>query len=86
MFCRGPNHFVHECSEVAEYIRVGKCKKNMEGRIMLSMGTFIPQEILGNNLKDHVDEWHHHNPSQLATSLVMFTINSLPALSVSIAS
>ena len=85
MFCGGPDHFVHECGEVAEYIRAGKCKKNMEGRIMLSTGTFVPREIPGNNLKDHVDKWHCRNPGQIATGSMMFTINSPLTSSVSIA-
>ncbi|ETW82042.1 hypothetical protein HETIRDRAFT_101423 [Heterobasidion irregulare TC 32-1] len=86
MFCGGPDHFVRECGEVAEYIRVGKCKKNTEGRIVLSTGAFIPREIPGNNLKDRVDEWHRRNPGQIATGSMMFTVNSPPAPSVSITS
>ena len=86
MFCGGPDHFVRECGEVAEYIRVGKCKKNTEGRIVLSTGAFVPREIPGSNLKDRVDEWHRRNPGQIATGSMMFTVKSPPSAAVTIAS
>ena len=41
LFCGGP-HPIRNCAEVDEYIKAGKCKRNIEGNIVLSTGVFIP--------------------------------------------
>ncbi|ETW78897.1 hypothetical protein HETIRDRAFT_428667 [Heterobasidion irregulare TC 32-1] len=69
-----------------EYIRIGKCKRNIEGKVVLSSGAFVPREITGSNLKDRVDEWHRRNLGQLATGQMMFTVNAAPAYPIMIAS
>ena len=86
MFYGGLDHFIHECGDVAKYIQVGKCKKNMEGQIMLSTGMFVLHKIPGSNLKDYIDKWHHYNLGQIAIGLMMFIVNSLPLAAVTIVS
>lgn len=86
MFCGSPEHFMRACPEVTEYIRIGKCKRNIEGKVVLSSGAFVPREITGSNLKDRVDEWHRRNPGQLATGQMMFTVNAAPTHPMTIAS
>ncbi|ETW80787.1 hypothetical protein HETIRDRAFT_427702 [Heterobasidion irregulare TC 32-1] len=33
MFCGSPEHFMHACPEVTEYIQIVKCKRNIEGKV-----------------------------------------------------
>ena len=63
-------------TKVTEYIRIGKCKRNIDGKVVLLSGAFVPREITGGNLKDRVDKWHRRNPGQLATGQMMFTVNA----------
>ncbi|CAA7271439.1 unnamed protein product [Cyclocybe aegerita] len=65
-FC-GSAHFMQDCDLVNEYSRTGKCRRNVEGKVVLPSGAFVPKEIPGHLLKDRVDEWHRRNPNQLAT-------------------
>src|SRR5271156_3648297 len=62
---RGPNtncnfcdrsHYIRNCPIVLEYIKQGKCKRNIEGKIVLPSGVFVPREIPGTLLRDRVDE------------------------------
>ena len=62
-FCRGPGHFMRECVTAIEYIEAGKCKKNIEGKITLPSGAFIPRDIPGPYFKDRLDEWHRQSRS-----------------------
>ena len=64
-FCSGM-HFIRECKMVEEYIKAGKCRRNIERKIVLSTGAWILRDIPGNNFKEQIDEWHNHNPNQLA--------------------
>ena len=64
-FC-GKDHFICDCDLVEEYIRAGKCKRNIEGKVVLPSGAFVPRKIPGTLLRERVDEWHRRNPNQLA--------------------
>ncbi|KAG5649749.1 hypothetical protein H0H81_002198 [Sphagnurus paluster] len=44
----------------------GKCQRSHEGRIVLPSRAFVPSNTPGNNIKAKINEWHQHNPSQLA--------------------
>ena len=59
---------------VEEYIKAGKCRRNIEGKIVLSTGAWIPQDILGNNFKERINEWHNCNPNQLTTATLLNAI------------
>ena len=85
MFCGSPEHFMHACPKVTKYIWIGKCKQNIEGKVILSSRAFVPREITGGNLKDQVDEWYCRNPGQLATRQMMFTVNVAPTHPMTIA-
>jgi hypothetical protein len=58
------------------YIKARKCRKNIEGRIVLSTGAFILQDIPGSNLHERIDKWHHLNPGQLAAASLIHTIDT----------
>jgi hypothetical protein len=46
-FCGGIRHFGRDCKDVQAYIDVGKIKRNPEGKIVLSGGSFCPKNIPG---------------------------------------
>jgi hypothetical protein len=56
-FCAGP-HYIRDCGLVAEYAAAGKCKRNMEGKVVLPSGAFVPREIPGTLLCERIDEYH----------------------------
>ena len=76
-FC-GKEHFIRDCKLVDEYIVAGKCKRNIEGKVVLPSGSFVPREITGSLLKDRVDEWHRRNPNQLAAGALLHVIAPSP--------
>lgn len=74
-FCGG-QHFIRECKVVDEYIVAGKCRRNFEGKVILSTGAFCPRDIPGTLLRERVDEWHHRNPGQLSAASLIHTIST----------
>ena len=68
-FC-GKDHFIRNCELVEEYRRAGKLKRNIDGKVVLPTGAFVPRDIPGNLLKERIDEWHRRNPGQLATATI----------------
>ncbi|PPQ76748.1 hypothetical protein CVT24_012269 [Panaeolus cyanescens] len=74
-FC-GKDHYIRACELVNDYIRAGKCKRNVEGKVTLPSGAFVPSDIPGALLKDRIDEWHRRNPNQLAAAQLLNSIAS----------
>ena len=74
-FCSRP-HFITECLLINKYIKAGKCRRNIEGKIVLSTGAWIPCEIPGNNFKEQIDKWHGHNPNPLAAATLLHMLVS----------
>jgi hypothetical protein len=66
----GCENFIRDCPAVEEYIQQGKCRRNHEGKVILSTGAFVPRDIPGDLLKDRIDEWHRRNPNQLAKGIL----------------
>jgi len=75
-FCGSLEHFIRSCDVVDEYMRQGKVRRNVDGKVVLSTGAFVPRDIVGRYLKDRVDEWHKRNPGQLAAAQLMYTVLS----------
>ena len=75
-FCGSLEHFVSDCPVVSDYIRAGKCKRDVNNRIILPTGAFIPRNIPGALFKDRLDEWHRRNPNQLAAGQLMLGVIS----------
>src|SRR6267154_3232226 len=70
-FCGLLGHYIQECEVVAEYTRTGKCKCNSpEGKVVLPSGGMVPHSIMGNWLRDRVDEYHQQNPGQMAAQML----------------
>ena len=75
-FCGVPGHFMRECEVTNEYMRLGKCKHNVEGKIVLPASAVIPRHITGTWLRDHIDEYHHQNPGQMAGSAAQMLLET----------
>jgi len=75
-FCDGLGHFGRECEIALDYIKKGFCLRNIEGRITLPSGAFIPRDIPGKCFKDRLDEWHRRNPGQVGTGQLMYNVLS----------
>jgi hypothetical protein len=71
----GEEHFIRDCLHVETDIKCGKCRKNHDRRVVLSTGTFVPQEITGKSLHDCINKWHKHHPNQLAAATLIHTID-----------
>ena len=52
-----------------------KCKKNQDGKVVLPSGAYIPRNITGKCLCDHVNKSHRKNPNQLGAATLIHTIN-----------
>jgi hypothetical protein len=46
-FCSQSSHFTAQCLVCADYITNEKCKRNLEGKIVLPNGQFTPRSIPG---------------------------------------
>ena len=71
----GKEHFIHDCPHVATNIQAGKCRRNQDGKVVLPTGAFVPQDIVGRYLHDHIDEWHKHHLNQLAAGTLIHIID-----------
>src|SRR3954470_23133799 len=71
----GSNHFICNCKDIDTYIQDGKCKQNIEGKVILPSGSFIPCNIPGKYLHDHLEKWHCRNPGQLAAGSLFHMVN-----------
>jgi hypothetical protein len=75
-FCNEMGHMARDCAHCAEYIAQGKCKRNIEGRIVLASGAFIPRDVPGTCFKERIDEWHRRNPGQQAAAQMIYNVMS----------
>jgi hypothetical protein len=64
-----------ECGTVDKYIKVGKCKRNFEGKVVLPSGAFVGRDISGQFLIQRIDEWHRQHLNQLAAATMIHTIS-----------
>jgi hypothetical protein len=85
-FCGGSGHFVSECPICDTYIKEGKCRRNVENKVVLPGGSYCPRHIPGVWLKDRINEWHKRNPGQFAigqlssntNASLMYTMSPIP--------
>ncbi len=70
-FC-GKEHFIRNCDLVEEYRRDGKIKHNIDGKVILPTGAYVPRDIPGKFLQERIDEWHRRHPGQLAAGSISY--------------
>lgn len=54
-FCEEQGHFVRSCAIVGDYIRVGKCRRDKDGHVILSDENYIASVVSGRNIKERID-------------------------------
>lgn len=64
-FCSDNTHFIRDCPKVSEFVRDGKCMRNMSGRIVLPNGTRVPPNIDGPNLAARINRYHELYPGSI---------------------
>jgi hypothetical protein len=74
-FCGQTGHFIAQCLICVDYITKEKCKRNLEKKIILPNRQYTTCSIPGWFIKDHIDEWHKHNPVKSTSSSLMYEIN-----------
>jgi hypothetical protein len=67
---------MRDCEVVNEYMRMGKCKRNHENRIVLPLGATVPRSITGAWLRDRIDEYHRLNPNQQGATQMLCEVTS----------
>jgi hypothetical protein len=80
-FCGQSGYFIAQCLVCADYITNEKCKKNLEGKIVLPNGQYTLQIIPSQFIKDRINEWHKRNPVKSTSSSLMYEINPVVTLS-----
>jgi hypothetical protein len=75
-FCGSFEHFMRDCKVLADYIGAGKCIRNVEGKVVLPNGMFLPRDIKGDKFQTRFDEFHRRFPGQLATGQLMLGVLS----------
>ncbi|KAF8223930.1 hypothetical protein L208DRAFT_1314327, partial [Tricholoma matsutake] len=74
IFCGLSGHFIPDCMVCQSYLNEGKCKRNVEGKIILPSGQFTPQSIPGRFIKECIDEWWKRNPDTTLATTLLFSI------------
>ena len=74
-FCGQSTHFIARCPEVEAYCQAGKIRRNAEGKVVLSGGSYIPRSLEGQWLRDKVDNWHRMNPGQTVQGRLSSNMN-----------
>src|SRR5947209_3020737 len=80
--CGSEGHFVQECKKVDEAVSSGLCRRDVNGKVILSTGSEIPRSIPGDNLLARIREWHKRNPGQTSSgSLLLESFERVPTQS-----
>ena len=75
-FCSEKGHYNIDCPTCARYISEGKIKRNTDDKVVLPSGAYIPHSIMGENLRDRIDEYHRRYPGQIMTDLITGNTNT----------
>ncbi|KAJ7830860.1 hypothetical protein B0H13DRAFT_2432885 [Mycena leptocephala] len=70
IYCSGP-HYIGNCDTVTADAQAGYCKRDVNGRVVLPSGAFVPRHIQGHNLRERIQEYHRTNPNQVAAAQMM---------------
>jgi hypothetical protein len=80
-FCGQSSHCIAHCLICADYITNEKCKRNLEGKIILPNRQYTLCSIPGQFIKDCINKWHKCNPVRSTSSSLMYEINPVTTLS-----
>ncbi|KZT27827.1 hypothetical protein NEOLEDRAFT_1176417, partial [Neolentinus lepideus HHB14362 ss-1] len=69
-YCGKLNCSIGQCPSVEEDIRLGLCRRNQEGKVVLPAGAMVPRYIIGATMRERIQEWHRQNPNQRAAGIL----------------
>ncbi|KAG6875174.1 hypothetical protein C0993_010467, partial [Termitomyces sp. T159_Od127] len=77
-FCGKLGHTMSRghCNTLEQYIRLGQVRHSTDGKVVLSTGASILNYSELKFYQERVDEWHRHNPSNVATGTLSGNANS----------
>ncbi|KAJ7114715.1 hypothetical protein C8R44DRAFT_740090 [Mycena epipterygia] len=67
-YCSDPMHFIRDCPHVASDICAGICQRNVNGKVVLPSGLFVPHHIVGSNLRSRITAYHRRLADTASTS------------------
>ncbi|KAJ7602190.1 hypothetical protein DFH06DRAFT_1024174 [Mycena polygramma] len=70
IYCSGP-HYIGSCELVVTDTQAGYCKRDVNGKVVLPSGAFVPGHFQGRNLRERFQEYHRANPGQTAVAQMM---------------
>ncbi|CDO74854.1 hypothetical protein BN946_scf185004.g4 [Trametes cinnabarina] len=68
-YCGNINCRLRTCPFVEEDTRAGRCRHDMDGRVILPNGSYVPRSLPNFyrvTMRDHVFEWNHRNTNAMA--------------------
>ncbi|KAG6866196.1 hypothetical protein C0993_007616 [Termitomyces sp. T159_Od127] len=76
-FCGKLGHTMSRgwCNTLEQYIRLGQVRRSTDDKVVLSTGTNIPNYSEVKSYQERVDEWHRHNPGNVATGTLSGNAN-----------
>ena len=74
--CGQTGHYITNCLVIEHMINEGKCRRNVEGRVVLPGGGWVPQSIPGKHLAKRIEEWHRHNLNQIVEGQLSSNTNA----------
>ncbi|KZT26852.1 hypothetical protein NEOLEDRAFT_1051568, partial [Neolentinus lepideus HHB14362 ss-1] len=69
-YCGKLNCSIGRCPSVEEDIRLGLCRRNQEGKVVLPAGAMVPRYIIGATMRERIQEWHRQNPNQRTAGIL----------------
>ncbi|KAJ7923973.1 hypothetical protein B0H13DRAFT_2315977 [Mycena leptocephala] len=80
-YCSDPAHLIRHCPTVPADISAGICRRNIQGKVVLPSGLFVPPRVEGQNLRARI--YHRRFPTSPASDVVSsdsFTPETPPSL------
>lgn len=68
IYCGGADHAIRRCPQVEADMAVHLVKRNELGQVVLALGSYVPSNTPGINLRDRVQEFYCTNPDARATA------------------
>ncbi|CAK5282582.1 unnamed protein product [Mycena citricolor] len=80
-YCSDLEHFISQCPHVSTDIRDGKCRRNVDGKVVLPSGAYVPNIVQGKDLRERIQKWHEANPGQAAAPQMILEVSHQNLLS-----
>ncbi|KAJ7053186.1 hypothetical protein C8F01DRAFT_1260836 [Mycena amicta] len=81
-YCGQESCIIPTCPSVAQDVEAGLVQRNVNGKVVLPSGAFVPSHIQGATIRARVQEWHRQNPNQRAAAQLMVDVNPAPVFTL----